>query len=125
MHAAAPRDSLLAVTSSIQPHMPWRVAAVEALPEFRLHVRFVDGTEGTVDRNALVHSPGAGVFASLADSALFAQVFVELGAVSWPGEIDLAPDAKYPEIKAKSSGNRLRKVSSEIPGNCRTSHERQ
>lgn len=79
--------------------MPWRVAAVEALPGFSLHVRFVDGTEGTVDLIALIHSPGAGVFAALADPSLFNQVFVEHGAVTWPGEIDLAPDAMYAEIK--------------------------
>lgn len=97
--STAPQDSPLAVTPPIQPRMPWRVVAVEAIPGFRLHVRFVDGTEGTVDLTALVHSPAAGVFASLADSALFAQVFVEHGAVTWPGEIDLAPDAMYAEIK--------------------------
>lgn len=79
--------------------MPWRVVAVETLPEFRLHVRFVDGTEGTVDLAALIHSPGAGVFASLADPVLFARAHVEYGAVTWPGEIDLAPDAMYAEIK--------------------------
>ncbi len=27
------------------PHSPWRVAAVEALPGYRLKVRFLDGTE--------------------------------------------------------------------------------
>lgn len=99
--SAAPQDLPLAVTVTppIQPRMPWRVMAVEALPDFRLHVRFVDGTERIVDLTTLVHSPGAGVFASLADSALFAQVFVEHGAVTWPGEIDLAPDAMYAEIK--------------------------
>ncbi len=96
---AAPQDSPLAVTPPIQPRMPWRVAAVDALPDFRLHVQFVDGTEGRVDLSALVHSPDAGVFAALADSALFNQVFVEHGAVTWPGEIDLAPDAMYAEIK--------------------------
>lgn len=97
--SAAPQDSPLGVTPPIQPRVPWRVAAVEALPDFRLHVQFVDGTEGTVDLTALVHSPGAGVFAALADSALFAQVFVEHGAVTWPGETDLAPDGMYAEIK--------------------------
>ena len=97
--SAAPQESPLAATPPIQPRMPWRVAAVAALPDFRLHVRFVDGTEGTVDLTAFVHSPGAGVFASLADSALFAQVFVEHGAVTWPGEIDLGPDAMYAAIK--------------------------
>ena len=97
--SAAQQDSPLAITPPIQPRMPWRVESVEALAGFRLHVRFVDGTEGTVDLDTLIHSPGARVFASLADSALFTQVFVEHGAVTWPGEIDLAPDAMYAEIK--------------------------
>ena len=97
--SAAPQDSSFAVNPPIQPRMPWRVAAVEALPAFRLHVRFVDGTEGTVDLNALVHSSNAGVFASLANLELFTQVYIEHGAVTWPGEIDLAPDAMYVEIK--------------------------
>jgi hypothetical protein len=29
---------------------------------------------------------------------LFAQVFIDYGAVAWPGEIDLAPDAMYAQI---------------------------
>ena len=79
--------------------MPWRVASVQALTAFRLRVRFVDGTEGMVDLAALIHSPGAGVFAALADPLIFSQVFVEHGAVTWSGEIDLAPDAMYAKIK--------------------------
>ncbi len=75
------------------------VAEVKPLDDFRLHVRFVDGLEGEVDMSALVHSPSAGVFARLADPALFADVYVEYGAVTWPGEIDLAPDAMYAEFK--------------------------
>ena len=35
----------------------------------------------------------------MADPARFAQAFVVHGAVTWPGEIDLAPDAMYAEIK--------------------------
>ncbi|MCL1961318.1 MAG: DUF2442 domain-containing protein [Desulfovibrionaceae bacterium] len=79
--------------------MPWRVVGVEALPEFCLRVRFMDGTEGAVDLAALVRSPAAGVFSALADPAHFAQARVEYGAVTWPGGIDLAPDAMYAEIK--------------------------
>lgn len=97
--SAAQQDSPLAVTPPIRPRMPWRVAAVDALPGFRLQVRFVDGTEGTVDLTALVHSPNAGVFRALADPVLFAKAFVEHGAVTWPGEIDLAPDSMYAAIK--------------------------
>lgn len=89
----------LAVTPPIQPRMPWRVTAVEALPGYRLHVRFVDHTEGIVSLAELVRSSQAGVFAVLSDPALFAQVYVECGAVTWPGELDLAPDAMYAGIK--------------------------
>ncbi len=102
--SAAQQDTPVAVTPPIQPRMPWRVASVDALPGFRLYIRFVDGTEGTVDLTALIQSPGAGVFASLVDPALFAQVFVEHGAVTWPGEIDLAPDAMYAEVKRGVQG---------------------
>lgn len=87
----------IAMTS---PFSPWRVEAVEAIGGFRLKVRFLDGTTGTVDLSARVHSPHAGVFAALADPARFAEVFVDFGVVTWPGEIDLAPDAMYRAIKA-------------------------
>lgn len=96
---AAEQNSPVAVTPPIQPRMPWRVTAVEALPGFRLRVQFVDATVGTMDLTTLIHSPCAGVFAALADPSLFNQVFVKHGAVTWPGEIDLAPDAMYAEIK--------------------------
>jgi len=79
--------------------MPWRVVEAEALPGYRLRVRFIDGTEGIVDMSALVNSADAGVFAPLVDPGRFAQGFVLHGVVTWPGEIDLAPDAIYAEIK--------------------------
>ena len=34
-----------------------------------------------------------------ADPDIFGMVFLEYGAVTWPGEIDLAPDAMYDAIK--------------------------
>jgi hypothetical protein len=80
--------------------MQWRVSTVEALQGYRLRVRFIDGLEGLVDMSALVHAPGADVFAALADPKRFAEVGIEYGAVTWPGEIDLAPDAMYAAIKA-------------------------
>lgn len=76
----------------IVPRARWRVAEVEALPDWRLRVRHNDGITGTVDLSGLIHSPKAGVFAALRDPAVFAQVHLDLGAVTWPGEIDLAPD---------------------------------
>jgi hypothetical protein len=61
-----------------------------------LAVRFVDGTEGTV-RFELSHLRG--VFEVLKDPDVFSQARVEHGVVTWPGEIDLAPDAMYREIQ--------------------------
>jgi hypothetical protein len=75
------------------------VIEVRALPGYRLWVKFVDGTTGEIDLSRLVSSDTAGIFAALRDPALFAKVYVEYGAVVWPGEIDLAPDAMYDEIK--------------------------
>ncbi len=53
-----------------------------------------------MDLSRRVHSPDASVFAALADPDRFAQVGIEFGAVWWPGDLDLAPDAMHAEIKA-------------------------
>lgn len=75
------------------------VIEVTPLDGFRLHVRFFDGVEGEVDMGGLIQGSNAGVFARLSDPALFAKASVQYGAVAWPGELDLAPDAMYAEIK--------------------------
>jgi Protein of unknown function (DUF2442) len=79
---------------------PDDVRDVIPLPGYRLAVRFFDGTAGIVDMSELVQSPNAGVFAVLADPHRFAEVYVEYGAVTWPGELDLAPDAMHTELRA-------------------------
>ena len=83
----------------VRPTADWRVVAVKPLPGYRLHVRFVDGLEGFVDMSAMIRSRRATVFSKLVDVALFNQVGIDVGAVTWPGELDLAPDAMYDEIK--------------------------
>ena len=78
---------------------PWRVKSCIPLPGYRLRVTFMDGTEGYVDLSRRVASHRAGVFSVLKDESLFAQVHVDYGVVTWPGEIDLAPDAMYEAIQ--------------------------
>lgn len=85
--------------TGIIPAAPWRVTEVVVLPDFRLKVRFIDGTEGYVEMAHLIFSEDAGIFATLRDKTHFIQAHIELGVVTWPGEIDLAPDAMYREIK--------------------------
>ena len=97
--STANENSPTDLTAEVVPRSPWRVTQVEALPGFRLRVAFADGLSGTVDMSALVHSPQAGVFAALADPSLFAQVKLDYGAVAWPGELDLAPDAMHAAIQ--------------------------
>jgi hypothetical protein len=46
-----------------------------------------------------------GALAPLLDVQFFEQVFVDYGAVAWPGEIDLAPDAMYAQIASQSPGD--------------------
>lgn len=72
--------------------------AVEPLEHLRLAVRFADGLTGEV---VLKKSSLRGVFQALNDPVLFAQVSCAQGFVEWPGELDLAPDAMYDEIRAQ------------------------
>lgn len=83
----------------IIPSVPWRICKVKALDHYRLKVIFMDGIEGYVDLSHLITSRNAGVFKTLKDVNLFDQVYLDHGAVTWPGELDLAPDAMYDVIK--------------------------
>jgi hypothetical protein len=98
-HADAQEDLSADVVPTILPKASGRIAEVRAVPGDRLWVRFNDGTQGTVALSGLVHSSRAGVFAVLRDEALFSQVTLSCGAATWPGELDLAPDAMYDAIR--------------------------
>ncbi len=76
---------------------PWRVKHVRPLADFRLEVKFADGTQGLVDMASLL-ARDCGVFEPLREMSLFNQVFVDDGAVAWPGGLDLAPDTMHEEL---------------------------
>jgi hypothetical protein len=80
---------------------PWHVVDVTALPDYTISVTFSDGVAGFVHLSGIINSDKAGVFAALRDDAVFKKVYLEHGAVTWPGELDIAPDAMYDEIKAR------------------------
>ena len=75
--------------------MRWDVIEVQAEADYRLFVRFADGTNGRV---RIAPEEMTGVLAPLRDRSFFEKVFIDHGAVAWPGEIDLAPDAMYEEV---------------------------
>jgi hypothetical protein len=91
--------SSAALGAAATPRSPWRVTSVQALPGWTLRVTFADGSSGNVNLSGFVQLPRAGVFAALADPAVFAQVRLEYGAVTWPGDLDLAPDAMHAAIR--------------------------
>jgi hypothetical protein len=88
----------------IAPPSTWRVTRVEALPGCWLWVTFADGPTGVVDMSQMLHSKKAGVLTAITDPSLFAQVTLEFGAVTWPGELDLAPDAMHAAIQELGVG---------------------
>lgn len=77
-----------------------RIVAVKALPLYRVRIRFSDGVEGEVDLSDLV---GKGVFTDWNDPKQFARVSIdpESHTLTWPGGIDLCPDALYQEVTGK------------------------
>lgn len=76
--------------------MHWNVIDVKTLSPRSIQVIFADGISGKVQFEP---SHLTGVFEVLKDSDVFRQVRIEHGAVTWPGNLDLAPDAMYEAIK--------------------------
>jgi hypothetical protein len=69
-----------------------KVREVKALPGYRLVLGFSDGTGGVVSMAALLEKPQ---FRKLHEPKIFAQAFVESGAVEWPVGIGIASEALY------------------------------
>ena len=80
---------------AIEDKAPWRITAMRLTGEQAMSICFVDGTEGPVRFGPNFFQ---GVFAHLSDPVRFAEARVEMGAVTWPGELDLAPDRMHKDI---------------------------
>ncbi|HVN05873.1 MAG TPA: DUF2442 domain-containing protein [Bryobacteraceae bacterium] len=83
--------------------MHWDVIEVKPEPHYCLFVQFKDGVAG---RLQLRPEELTGALAPLRDAEFFGQVYIDHGAVAWPGEIDLAPDAMYAQIAGQRDGLR-------------------
>jgi len=90
-------DCAAAVMPRLQNEAPWRVTEMQLLEDRAMRVRFVDGVEGVVRFGPNFYR---GVFAHLVDADRFAEARVEMGAVTWPWELDLAPDRMHDDIIA-------------------------
>jgi hypothetical protein len=74
--------------------------AVTPLSNYRIWLRYNDGTEGDVDLSDLA---GRGVFKAWADATFVRSVRLgSRGAIEWGPDIDLCPDAMYLRLTRKS-----------------------
>ena len=72
------------------------VVEVRAREAYRLWLRFENGEEREFDCMLLLDKKP---YKKLADKRFFKQARVALGTVSWPGEIDIAPETLYLDSK--------------------------
>jgi hypothetical protein len=78
----------------------WSITHFKILPNYKIEVSFADGTSGLADlAPRLSQGPLGDGFDTLCDEKMFSQAFLEHGALTWPGGIDLAPDAMYQRIR--------------------------
>jgi hypothetical protein len=78
-----------------------RPIEVRPVGRYRIWLRYQDGTEGEVDPSDLA---GRGVFAAWNSEGVFDAVQLgPHGAVEWPGDLDLCPDALYLRLTGKRS----------------------
>ena len=69
-----------------------KVRSAEALAGYRLTLVFSDGTRGTADLGEhVLRAP----FQALQDPEVFGAARVERGAVEWPCDVGIAPEALY------------------------------
>ena len=77
-----------------------RPVEVKPLENFRIWLRYDDGTEGEVDLSDVA---GRGVFEAWNDRAFFEAVQLgSHGAIEWGTDIDICPDAMYLRLRGKS-----------------------
>lgn len=85
-----------------------RPTDVAALEDYRIWIRYSDGSAGEVD---LAHLAGQGVFAAWNDPQCFKEVRLgPAGAVAWGEDIELCPDALYMELTGGSLDDVFRGV---------------
>jgi len=68
------------------------VSAVEPVADFGLIVDFSNGERRRFDMRPYLHFP---VFQRLENPGFFSMARIDYGTVTWPGDIDIAPETLY------------------------------
>jgi hypothetical protein len=81
-----------------------RVVRAEHEQDFRIHLTFNDGSDGSVDFEPWLAGP---VFEPLRDAGYFRKFFLDGGTVAWPNGADIAPETLYESVRATRSNQRM------------------
>lgn len=74
------------------------VIEAEYRGDFRIHLRFDDGSAGTVDFESWLQGP---VFEPPKDRTYFRRFFLDGGTVAWPNGADIAPETLHEQVRAQ------------------------
>ena len=78
-----------------------KITEAKPMDRFRVFLRFDDGASGTVDLSDMA---GRGVFSVWLQEGAFEKLSVSpIGALQWPGDLDLCPDSLYLQMTGKTA----------------------
>lgn len=67
-----------------------KITDTRYLGDFRVELRFSDGSAGTFDGQAFLRREGP-LLEPLRDEAYFRRLFIDAGALCWPNGLELSP----------------------------------
>ena len=73
--------------------MYWDIAKLEYLNDYRLLLTFENGKDGVVDLSSYTERDG--VFSNFSDIDYFRKVYIDHGVLTWPNNVDIAPETIY------------------------------
>jgi hypothetical protein len=81
--------------------MTYDVTGAKHVGEYRIELEFEDGSRGVVELSRFLNR--GGVFEGFHDMAFFCSFAVdrELGTLTWPGGVDIAPESLYAEATGR------------------------
>lgn len=82
--------------------MIW-VTEAKTLPDFRLRVRFSDGTEGEIALKDFIARGTRPVVTALRDPLAFSALRVDMDTVVWDNCFDPAPESLHVQAKAHAA----------------------
>ena len=96
--------------------MLYDVMSAKHIGEYRVELEFEDGSRGVVELSRFLSR--GGVFERFHDTEYFRSFTVdpELGTLTWPGGVDIAPESLYAEATGRGLPTWMAPVEDLAPG---------